>query len=150
LANFAVEAESNPTRGVPKVGYALAAAAGGDLGRGVWAMRRALRINPRSVEYIVIDDRLRPQVEQLASRYQQDLESAGPDPGSAFMLASLRYLLSDTEAARNSIEQALQGGDRSDSARNLKQLIDQRAGQGGSDVALDTQPAPGARTSSEQ
>lgn len=147
LADFAVEAESNPTRGVPKVGYALSAAAGGDLGRGVSAMRRAFLIDPHSVEYVVIDDRLRPQVEQLVSRYEQHPESAGPD--SAFMVASLRYLLGDMETARISIAQAAQTGDRSDSARNLKQLIDQRAGQGGSGVTLDTQSAPGAGASSD-
>lgn len=149
LTDFAVEAESNPSRGVPKVGYALSAAAGGDLGRGVWAMRRAFRIDPHSVEYVVIDDRLRSQVEQLAGRYQRHLESAGSDPDSAFMVASLRYLLSDMEAARSSIAQAAQNGDTSESMRNLKHLIDQRAGQAGSGVALDTQPAPGARASSE-
>lgn len=144
LASFAAQAQSAPTRGVPKVGYALSAAAAGDPGRGVWAMRRAFLSDPDSIEYVVMDERLRLQVEQLVQRYQERLDGTGPGAGSEFMMASLHYLLGDTEAARGSIEQALHSGDRSESTRNLQRLIDRRLGQGGASPAPDSRPEPGA------
>ncbi len=123
LSIFAAEASNRPNAGRPKVGYALSTAACGDLRRGVWAMRRALRIDPKSMHYMTIEEPLRPRVVQLITRYR---DSAGPavrNAEAAFMLASLHSLLGDTDSARTAIDRAVADGDHSSGAGNLKRLI---------------------------
>ncbi|MFQ6017154.1 MAG: hypothetical protein ACE5KF_03070 [Kiloniellaceae bacterium] len=124
LSIFGAEASSRPNAGRPKVGYALSAAAGGDLRRGVWAMRRALRIDPKSIHYMTIDESLRLRVEQLIARYRDNPGRTVHNAEAAFMLASLHYLLGDTNSARTAIDLVVAGGDRNSSTSNLKRLID--------------------------
>ncbi|MFQ5785191.1 MAG: hypothetical protein ACE5H8_10255, partial [Alphaproteobacteria bacterium] len=126
LSNFARQANGHPSQGLPKVGYALSAALAGDLGRGVWAMRRALRIDPHAVHYVYIGDTLRPKVEYLVGRYRS--RSDRGDEGATFMLASLHYLLRDTASARDEIDLAVANGDRNPSTVNLEQLIAAESG----------------------
>ncbi len=124
LSIFAAETGSNPTNGGPKVGYALSAAAGGDLRRGVWAMRRALRIDPDSMHYVTVDEPLRRRVEYLVTQYQNNPGNTLDATESAFMLASLHYLLRDIASARTAIDVAVANGERSPSTTNLARLID--------------------------
>ncbi len=124
LSVFANEAQRNPTRGMPKLGYALAAAQLGDLDKGVWAMRRALRYDPDALHYFTAGQQLRPKIHHLIGRYENRLESASYNPDAAFMLAALHYLVRDTDAARAAINLAIRQADRSSSAANLKRLID--------------------------
>jgi len=125
LSRFAIKAQSNPRRSAPKTGYALAAAGVGDTARGVWAMRRAFRIDPDGVEYVRVDEKLRPRVETLLRRYEADLRGPNHHADSAFMVASLHYLLGDYEAARTTLQQAVDYGDRNTSAANLERLLSQ-------------------------
>lgn len=125
LQTFASDAMSQPTKATPKVGYALAAAGLGDLSRGVWAMRRALRIDPDAVHSVTIDEPLRPRLQHLVNQYQQLLDRTGDNRETVFMLASLHYLLRDTASARISIELAIQEGDSTSGAANLRRLIDE-------------------------
>jgi len=131
LAAFAEQAQAQPQAGEPKVGYALAAAAGGDLERGVWAMRRAFRMDPEGVQYVELDEASRRRVAELAERYGRT-----PPPGlgaadAAFMQGALAYLLGDHAAA----ERALDEAGESTSARNLGRLLG----------AGDAPPAPEAQ-----
>lgn len=130
LSVFGREAQSNPTAGKPKVGYALATAAGGDLGRGVWAMRRAARIDPQSMEYVDLDPRLAAELDRLTLQYQANLERDQHDQESAFMVASLRYLAGDLETARSALEKAVEYGDDHASTQNLARLIEQGSTSG--------------------
>ncbi len=132
LSIFAAETGNRPNAGRPKVGYALSTAAGGDLRRGVWAMRRALRIDPESMHYMTIDEPLRARVAQLITRYRDNAGPAIRNADAAFMLASLHYLLGDNDSARTAIDLAVADGDRSSSTGNLKRLI-------GVDLTPDTQ-----------
>ncbi len=124
LSIFAAEASNRPNAGRPKVGYALSTAASGDLWRGVWAMRRALGVDPESIHYMTLDEPLRVRVTQLITRYRDNPGAAVRDADAAFMLASLHYLLGDTDSARTAIDQAIADGDRSSGTGNLKRLID--------------------------
>ncbi len=124
LRRFADRARRNPTEGAPKVGYALSYAAIGDLGQGVWAMRRAFRVDPASTHYIGIDDRLRPMIRTLLERYQGASAPNGDAKDAAFMLASLHYLLRDLDHARSAIERAIEEGDRTESTANLARQIE--------------------------
>ena len=124
LSAFAAAAKSQPKSGRPKVGYALSAAAAGDLRRGVWAMRRALEIDPDSIHYVTIDESLRPRIEQLIARYQTNPDRTSGNADAAFMLASLYYLLGDLKSARIQVDLGVAAGDRSSSTANLARLID--------------------------
>ncbi len=124
LRRFLVEAENNPSKGTPKVGYALASAGLGNLSRAVWAMRRAFSHDPDSVHYVVIDERLRPRVQHLVEQYDAILERTAHNSEAAFMLAALNYLLGDIESARTAIDLAIEDGGRNSSTTNLKRLID--------------------------
>ena len=124
LSIFAAEARNRPSAGRPKVGYALSTAAGGDLRRGVWAMRRALGVDPEYIHYMTIDEPLRSRVAQLITRYRDNDGAAVRNAEAAFMLASLHYLLGDRDSARIAIDLAVADGDRSSSTGNLKRLID--------------------------
>ncbi len=128
LSVFAAEAQSHPTKGIPKVGYALSAAAGGDLQRGAWAMRRAFSVDPDGLHYIELNDSLRLQIEQLLKPYQATLDSRPQDRGAAFMVGSLHYLLGNMDLAQAAIDTAIQQGDDTAGTGNLQKLIEgQRA-----------------------
>jgi hypothetical protein len=126
LRAFGRQATNNPAKGGPKVGYALAAASSGDLNRGIWAMRRALRIDPAALHYIMLDAALRPTVSELIARYASEAERSTSSREAAFMLASLYYLNGDADAARASLSTAIDGGDRSESSARLQTLIEER------------------------
>ena len=123
LHHFSAAAQANPASGLPKVGLAMAAADLGHLGRGVRAMRRAMRVDPDAIHYVDGQNGLRYKVEHLIQRYQgSDLYSAG-DADAYFMLAALHYILDDLQASKKYAEQA---GDGATSTRNLYRLIDRR------------------------
>ena len=124
LEIFAREAKLHPTRGVPKVGYSLSAALIGDLEGGVWAMQRAFLIDPGSIQYIRLDKRLRARIEQLVKHYESGFVSSQRLEGTAFMVASLHYLLGDARAARTAIGVTLRDGGRTASSRNLRELLE--------------------------
>lgn len=124
LSTFATEASRRPKEGEQKVGYALSAAASGNLQRGVWAMRRALRIDPDSLHYLILDESLRSRIEQLVIRYKETSDRTISNADASFMLAALHYLLSDTESAQAAIDQALSDDDHRVSTRNLGELLD--------------------------
>ena len=87
-------------------------------------MRRALGVDPESIHYMTLDEPLRVRVTQLITRYRDSPGAAVRNAEAAFMLASLHYLLGDTDSARTAIDQAIADGDRSSGTGNLKRLID--------------------------
>jgi len=122
LNAFATEAETHPTKGMPKVGYALASAGAGQLDRGVWAMRRALRFEPEALRYMAVDKSLQTRIRELIHRYDYDSASAKATD-AAFMRASLHYLLRESTEARHAMDQVVQAHDDTVSAKNLNKLI---------------------------
>lgn len=139
---FSRDAHFRPSDGVAKIGLSLSVAAGGDLERGTWAMRRAARIDPESLVYVALERPLRLQVDKLVKRYRQKLERAPRDPDTAFMVASLSYLLGKDSAAQHAIDDAIRYGDDSPSAENLELLIRDRQA-GGEAPASSTIPERG-------
>ena len=124
LVDFSRQAQASPTKGDPKVGYALASADLGHLNKGVWAMRRALRIDPHALHYISLDKHLDAKVAYMIVQYEKKLAYSPRDADAAFMLASLHYLRRDMNAARTNIDQAMLIQHDSPSTNNLKNLID--------------------------
>jgi len=126
LTDFGRQAQASPSKGGPKVGYALASADLGRLNKGVWAMRRALRIDPESLHYVALDQHMDAKVAQIIRQYEKKMAYSGTDTDAAFMLASLHYLRRNMEAARSNIDQAMQARRISTSTKNLRGLIDKR------------------------
>lgn len=107
LREFGKQAIAQPRKGVPKVGYALAAAAGGDLDRGSWAIQRALKYDPDALHYLQLEGKFQSALAELIGRYRAQLEhpSAGQQD-AVVMLATLHYLSGDKPAAREVIDTA--------------------------------------------
>jgi len=124
LSAFGRQAQASPSKGAPKVGYALASADLGRLDKGVWAMRRALKTDPDALHYVALDQRLDAKVQQIIQQYEKKPAYSARDTDTAFMLASLHYLRRDMKAARNHIDQAIRAADRRISTKNLRALID--------------------------
>ena len=141
LSAFSAEATANPNKGEPKVGYALSSAAGGDLSTGVWAMRRACRVDPNAMHYVHLNEQLQSCVGQLADRYQSIVDRSPNNRESTFMLASLHYLLGDMQSAQAEINLAVQYGDRDQSTTNLRRLIVERVAE---QAAFQQPTAPAA------
>lgn len=118
---FSNQAQSHPNYGVAKAGYAIAVAMNGDLERGVWAMRRAFRVDPKSLHYVNIDAKLEAVLGDLGTRYRNH----GSD--AVFMQAAFAYLRQDYATARVEIDRALSAGDRQISTRNLNTLLAESA-----------------------
>ncbi|MGH8654998.1 MAG: hypothetical protein ACREYE_23780 [Gammaproteobacteria bacterium] len=128
LRGFEAVAQKNPGWGEPEIGYALASASLGNLSRGVWAMRRAYRLDREVVGSIKIDARVRPQIERLLLQYQNNARVDRLE--AAFMRASLYFLLGDMGRAELELKIALEEGDRSLSTLHLRGLIAKASGGG--------------------
>jgi hypothetical protein len=124
LTIFANEAQSNPNSGVPKAGYALATASKGNLDRGIWAMRRAFRIDPDSLHYLQFDEKGHGVIDNLIDQYSSQENKT--NVGQAFMVSALHYLKHDYVAAKKAIASAKQYGDKSTSLANLQRLVNQQ------------------------
>lgn len=120
---FSSEARNYPAAGIPKAGYALAAAASGDLTKGVLAMRDAFRIDPDALQYLKLDEKLLSLVDVLIEKYEYLLQPGNRYPDEAFMVSALNYLKGDFIAAHHALGQALAYGDKSPELGNLHRLV---------------------------
>lgn len=123
---FAAAAAAHPDAGGPKAGYAIAQAMKGDLPTGVWAMRRALRVDPVSLDYVAVDEALRPRLRAVIERYAANrLGTPTQRVDGAFMVAALSYMLRDTQRARSALATSSELGDATRSIRNLQLLLEE-------------------------
>jgi hypothetical protein len=142
LAAFASRSIDEPSDGAPRAGYAIAAALNGNLDKGAWAMRRAFRIDPAPLRYVVGDARLTRPIRLLIDRYEDRLVHPSRRADATFMIAALSYLVHDDVEARVAIEKAVAGGDSSTSAANLLRLA-RAVGPAKRDGSAPTSPAAG-------
>lgn len=120
---FAEESMKMPYSSVPKAGYTRAINSVCELKRGVWAMRRAFRIDPEALPYLPLDVMGYSQVDALIARYKGQYYDGDPDP--AFMVSALNFIKQDYAAAKKAIIEAEHYGDKSMSFTNLQRLIEQ-------------------------
>ena len=123
MSVFGRIAEHAANDGVPKLGYALAAAQAGDLDRGAWAMRRAFRIDPNAMYYFKPDRLIKGTLQRVAGAYKRRQGTGYSDKDAAFTLAAVQFLLNDEEASRSLAARISDYNDNSASADNLKRLI---------------------------
>jgi hypothetical protein len=118
---FAVQTQEEMGNGIPRIGFALAAAASGELERGARAMRKALSIDPEALENIRITPELELIIDLLTEEYTAAAKTGDRDFDYSFMIATLSFLKQDYSAARNMIA----GADQSHSAGNLREILGQ-------------------------
>jgi len=113
----------DPKDAVAKVGLALTAAESGDLKRGIWAMRRALRVDPQGVRYVPVDRRVGERIHSLIATYRRHADDEYKRLDYAFMLSALYYLVNENQNALEQVQLAIGYGDTSDSTDNLDKLL---------------------------
>ena len=116
---FAIQSQQAPGNGIPKIGFALSAAATGELERGIWSMQKALKYDPYSLTNVSFADESKLLLDDIHSKYQQKSESTSNREYYYFMMATISYLNNDMETARK--ELSLSGDDKS--TLNLAKLI---------------------------
>lgn len=123
---FAAASAAFPDAGGPKAGYAIAQAMTGDLPTGVWAMRRALAVDPVGLHVLALDEDLRTRLQLVIERYAANrLGRPSQRVDGAFMVAALSYLVHDTQGARSALADARGLGDGTNSTENLMRLVDE-------------------------
>lgn len=118
---FAIQSQQNLNSGIPKVGFAIAAAANNEMDRATRAMRKAIRIDADALDKININN-IKPIIDTLTENYK--LISNKNNTNNAFMVAVLSYLKQDYSTANNLIAE----NDKSQSANNLRKLIVKKSG----------------------
>ena len=120
---FAIQSQQNLNSGIPKIGFAIAAAAKGDMDRATRAMRKAIRIDATALDKININN-IKPTIERLSEYYKLNLNTNKNNIDTAFMIAVLSYLKQDYATANNLISV----NDQSQSTNNLRELIIKKQG----------------------
>jgi len=120
---FAIQSQQNLNSGIPKVGFAIAAATNGNMDRATRAMRKAIRVDATALNNININN-IKPTIEILSENYKLNLNTNKNNIDNAFMIAALSYLQQDYETASNIISE----NDQSQSAINLRELITKKQG----------------------
>jgi hypothetical protein len=123
MKTFAIEAERHPQRGLPKVGFALAAAMAGDHDRAYWAMRRALRYDAAALTRAPLDPALRERLYAWASE-QADRAESQRNGGAAFMAAAYALIAGEHEEAQRYADLADRYGHEGSSIAALKRVLD--------------------------
>ena len=114
---FAIQSQQQPDNGLPRLGFALAAAQKGETARAARAMRRAVRLDPDALDRLPINRKLKTTLADLSADNPPGLSNANPN--RAFLLATLLYLQEDYTLARRQIAP----DDTTASAQALRRLI---------------------------
>ncbi len=139
---FAAAALVDPSDGVHKAGFALAAALRGRHDTAVWALRLAFRIDPVPLHYLDIDERLARRIHNLVERYTDQARRDKGNVDDMFMTAALNYLLHADEDARRAVKAALERGDAHPSTRTLYERLRQDSEPADTPPESDTAGAP--------
>ncbi len=128
MRHFQREGLKDTTCGGPKIGYALAVSAMGDLRRGAKSMRQALWLDPSSVRQFRVDSRVRTLLQTLVDRCLLRLGADDTDKDTALLLAALYYINRDEAGTRYALEVVRGNDDAAASAVNFEQLAIERFG----------------------
>ncbi len=120
---FAIQSQQNMNSGIPKVGFAIAAASNGEMDRATRAMRKAIRLDATALDKININN-IRSRIETLSEDYKLMLNNNENNPDNSFMVAALSYLQQDYITANSIISE----NDHSKSANKLRELLAKKEG----------------------
>ncbi|MFG0305039.1 MAG: hypothetical protein ACF8Q5_02355 [Phycisphaerales bacterium JB040] len=120
---FARAASLSPEWGLPRIGYALACAAGGNTQSASRLMAQAFERDPYSALEMPWSDALLDTVMQLEGFYT-DRAFNGYNPSEDwFMLATMRLLLNDPDGAAEAAFEAEVAGNRSSAVQGLLDVL---------------------------
>ena len=88
LQYFAALADQDHSAAQPKVGFSLAAAACGDFSKSVWALQRALSLNPGVIDQLQQQPSFLNTRSQVLARLQQSPAASSQDAG--YLVAALQ------------------------------------------------------------
>jgi len=126
LETFAREATNNPTKGLPKAGYAIAQALLNNHTRAIWAMRRALKFEGSALHYAPVDERLDRRIDELIEGYRRGLDQGTGQRGDdQVMIGALAYMQHDYRVALPAVTDAVDIGNQQQTTRTLLELINQ-------------------------
>ncbi len=120
---FGCLADLLPRDGLPLIGLGLASAALGNHEAAIAASRAALRIDPEALYFVPDDGDLHLRLRELLLHYDDVARHTYGDLDSVFMVALLRYLLNETNAAHYATEVGITLGDTDQSMLNLRALL---------------------------
>jgi tetratricopeptide (TPR) repeat protein len=138
---FTDKIDDHPSLGLPRIGYAITAARYGDLSTGVRAMREALHYDPDAIHFVPRNDLIDAKIDNVLDRYQSWYERAENQANPAFMIACLELIRGRTSKAVAMLDKALQAGDDSVAAQNLRDLLD-RPPKKKKKATVQSQPQP--------
>ena len=119
---FAIQSQQDLNSGIPKVGFSIAAAANGEMDRGIRAMRKAIKIDPESLNNITINKDLETKIDFLNEEYKSILKNKDAQADQSFMIAALSYLQQDYTTAKNILKE----NDQNQSTNNLRALLNNK------------------------
>jgi hypothetical protein len=140
LTRFARLATRHRGNGMPKLGFALAAAMQGDDNVAAASVRHALQTDPQSLNQFSVSQALRTRMTSLIARYQKQEELSYRRGDALIMTASLHYLLGEFTDSQAAIARALENGDKFQTTLGLQQLA-ARAVEHQNMLAMNTEPA---------
>jgi hypothetical protein len=141
LDAFLCHIDENPDDGLPRLGYAIAAALLGEEDA-ITAMRDVMRLDPEAMLYVPDDPRLNEQLEPLARGFDRRARESLRDLDALFMVAALRFLLGEFNEAHFAVDVGIALGDADPAALNLQALIEAAK----EDATAEPGPAPAAPT----
>jgi hypothetical protein len=120
---FSALALAWPERGAPRVGYAISAALADHHDTAVFIMRRAYRLDPRSLTDIPLTPELELILRQVLRRYEIERLAEVAPVDALFMSAALHHQLREPGPARDAIDAAIRRGDADFSTLQLSRLL---------------------------
>lgn len=115
-----------PEDGTLRIGYAIASGLEYDAGAAVFAMRRALELDPISVRLVPVDAVLRRRVLDLIDHFAAESRRNEFDRDALFMVAALNTVIGEDGLAFFALDRAIDLGDDDISTYNLESIIRQR------------------------
>ncbi len=123
-AGFKTLAPEAANSSAAMIGYAIAAAEQKKLHVASFALRQAFENDPEGAAAMTLTFELQERVKRLAKRAAVVARQYGDDYEDArFLHAAFSALALDDLAARSSINKVIAAGDRSESARNLRDAV---------------------------
>ena len=88
-------------------------------------MRRAMRVDPESINEVPGNAPVRNLILGLTDRYRARSAESFDDTDTLFMLATMHYLAGETVLANAPLERGLDRGDVDPSVQNLKSILNE-------------------------
>jgi tetratricopeptide (TPR) repeat protein len=115
--------DAHPSLGAAKIGLAIALAEQGNLPRAVIELRRAAHYDPKSLDAVPNNRAVNDAIDHVIERYQNTMAKSTNQADPNFAIAALQYIRGRKKMASDALNAAVQAGDTTAAATNLRNLI---------------------------